>query len=72
MLIYRKTTATARQIGVPPSRLLGWVRHGVLPTPQRDDSGHFLWDENLIAAACQARDDRLNRTDSPHGTLVTK
>jgi hypothetical protein len=72
MTSYRKTTATARQIGVPPSQLLGWVRHGVIPIPQRDDSGHYLWDESLIAAACQARDERLTRPDSPHETLVTE
>lgn len=64
MTMLRKTTATARQIGVPPSQLLGWVRQGIIPTPQRDDSGHYLWDERLIAAACQARDQRLPRPEA--------
>lgn len=60
---HRKTTATARQIGVPPAVLLGWVRHGILATPLRDDSGHYLWDEAAIAAACRLRDERRARSD---------
>lgn len=63
MTTHRKTTATARQIGVPPSMLLGWIRHGLLPTPQRDDSGHYLFGEDDIAAACRVRDQRLARPD---------
>ena len=63
MTTLRKTTATARLIGVPPSMLLGWIRHGLLPAPQRDDSGHYLFGADDIAAACRLRDQRRARPD---------
>jgi len=54
----KKTTTTARELGVPVYALLNWIRYEVIPTPPRDDSGHFLWDSESILAAQIARDER--------------
>ena len=58
MLTLRKTTTTARELGVPVYSLLNWIRYGVIPAPLRDDSGHFVWGPADIETARQARDQR--------------
>ena len=70
MTTLRKTTATARLIGVPPSMLLGWIRYGLLAVPPRDDSGHYLFRADDIAAACRLRDQRRARPDR-HDPVAT-
>lgn len=54
----KKTTTTARELGVPVYALLNWIRYGVIPMPPKDDSGHFLWNSDSILAAQIARDER--------------
>lgn len=53
-----KTTTAARELGVPVYTLLNWIRYQVIPTPPRDDSGHFLWTSESILAARKIRDER--------------
>lgn len=58
MTPYKKTTATARELGVRVYTLLNWIRYGVIPRPPQDDTGHFLWGHAEIEAARRARDER--------------
>lgn len=58
MLTLKKTTSTARELGVPVYALHNWIRHGVIPAPQRDDSGHFVWGSADIETARRVRDER--------------
>jgi DNA-binding transcriptional MerR regulator len=49
-----KTTEAARRTGMTVHTLHNYVRHGVIPPPPRDGSGHYLWLEGDIAAALEA------------------
>ena len=58
MTLLKKTTTTARELDVPVFTLHNWIRYGVIPAPQRDDSGHFVWEAADIETARQVRDER--------------
>ena len=59
-----KTTEAARRNGMTVHTLHNYVRHGLIPPPARDGSGHFLWLEDDIARAREAWESRqpLRRT----------
>jgi DNA-binding transcriptional MerR regulator len=38
-----KTPAAARRLGVTYHRLMGLIRFGKIPAPQKDESGDYLW-----------------------------
>jgi len=40
---YRKTTAVARELGLPPWRLWYLINSSKIPRPMRDDSGDYCW-----------------------------
>ncbi len=58
MLMLKKTTTTARELNVPVYDLHNWIRYGVIPAPQRDDSGHYVWGPTDIETARRVRDER--------------
>jgi hypothetical protein len=50
-LPYRKTTAAARELGVPYYVLIGLIRYGKISPPGRDTSDDFVWmDEDMARA----------------------
>ena len=68
MTALKKTTTAARELGVPVYCLLNWIRYDVIPAPQRDDSGHFVWGPAEIETARRVRDER--RPVSRHAVAV--
>lgn len=61
----KKTTTAARELNVPVYALHNWIRHGVIPAPQRDDSGHFVWGAVDIETARRVRDVRRPLISEP-------
>ncbi len=63
-MIAMKTTAVARALGVPVYAVHNWVRHGIVPVPPKDSSGHYLWSPPDVAAVRRARDERRPGADA--------
>ena len=49
MTTYRKTPAAARELGIPYTRLVNWLRSGRLAPPGRDTSGDYVWTDDDMA-----------------------
>jgi hypothetical protein len=51
---FLKTTAAAREIGIPPSHLSSLIRSGKVPALPKDSSGGYLWGPDALEAARKA------------------
>jgi hypothetical protein len=51
---YLKTPVAARQLGTTYHRVMGLIRFGKIPTPERDSSGDYLWTAEDLERARQA------------------
>jgi hypothetical protein len=51
---YHKTTAAARELGVPYHVLIGLIRYGRIDPPAKDSSGDFVWADADLERARQA------------------
>jgi len=53
-MLYRKTPAAARELGIRYDLLIGLMRYEKLDPPGRDSSGHFVWTDADMDRARQA------------------
>jgi hypothetical protein len=57
----KKTTQVSQEEKIPVYNLLNWIRHGVIPRPAKDSSGHWVWFAADVAAARRVWEQRRPR-----------
>jgi hypothetical protein len=63
---YFKTSAVARQLGIPYYVLFDLIRHGRMEPPEKDSSGDYVWTAADVERARQAMSlRRANRRGGP-------
>jgi hypothetical protein len=64
----RKTAVAVRELATNYIRLIGLVRYGRIPAPEKDSSGDYLWgDEDITRARLAlARMRPLKQEAAPH------
>jgi hypothetical protein len=61
VMVIRKTTIAARELGVSYHKLFSLIRCGHIPPPEKDSSGDYLWsdaDLDGVRQYLEARDRR--------------
>ncbi len=60
-MLFRKTSAAARELSVPYWTLIGLLRYGKIDPPGKDTSGDYVWTEADMSRARQAIAKRAGR-----------
>jgi hypothetical protein len=60
---YLKTTFAARQLGIPYWRLFDLIRSGLIPAPEKDSSGDYIWTADDVERARDALATRQRRKE---------
>jgi hypothetical protein len=58
---WHKTSAVARLLGIPYTRLFALIRYGHLAPPPKDESGDYIWSDADVNRAREALAASLRR-----------
>lgn len=63
MQLPAKTSAVCRELNLPYSRLMSFIRCGKVTAPERDSSGDFWWDAAAVAQIRKAMNSPRRRKE---------